>query len=162
MFAFDRRLLDTAARIRWRVLPVAALTTAVLFLQFWQPEAAHLHPFSDDRIDVLQYLWFAVIRTIHIWLWLLVCIGFAAQYLNRPSRWLTQLNLAVYPVFCLHLPVLVWLEFHILPLDWSIPAKFLSISIAAVLVLAVLYMLIRPLTWVHPLIGMRAQTFKTA
>lgn len=155
VFALDRRLLETAQRLRNQSLIAALIISTALFWSFWVPEKSGLHPFKDDQLDVLRYLLFCTLRIASVWLWILVCVGQAAYFLNKPSSMLSALNRAVYPVFCLHLPVLVILEYFILPMDWSVWIKFLLISNAAVCILVALYTAVHPLKFLHPLIGMR-------
>ncbi|MEM7359958.1 MAG: acyltransferase [Pseudomonadota bacterium] len=155
VFALDRRLLQAARQLRRHSLCGALLATGILFWHFWVPEQHGLYPFPNGEIDVFRYLVFCAVRISNVWLWILVCVGYAARYLNQPANILTALNRAVYPVFCLHLPVLVVLQYFILPLDLSVTLKFLLISNAAVLILAVLYTALHPFKFLHPLIGMR-------
>ena len=131
------------------------LLTGLLFWAFWQPDLARLYPFKDQQISVGRFLTFSALRISVAWLCILVCVGYAAEYLNRPSGLLTQLNQAVYPVFCLHLPVLVVLEYFVLPQPWTIAVKFIVISSAAVMVLFCLYLLLQPVRILHPVLGFR-------
>ena len=162
VFARERRLLEAARQFRFVSLSAAVIATAVLFAAFWQSDPGHLYPFPEGEIDVLRFVAFSLIRVIHAWLWILVCVGFAAQLLNRQSRILSELNRAVYPVFCLHLPVLVVLEYYVLPLDWSIAQKFMFITTSTVLILMVFYLLLRPLKLLHPVLGYKAPLAKPA
>lgn len=157
LFALDRRLLNNAERLRFVSLMGACLASALLFGLFWQAEQVRLFPFEGKQIDVGALLLFCLLRICNVWCWILVCAGFAARYLNRPSRLLCALNKAVYPVFCLHLPVLVVLEFYVITLDWSIGVKFLTITHCAILLLYCAYHILRPITFIHPLIGMRSR-----
>ena len=155
VFAGHRILLDTACRLRMISLLGGILTSGLLFTQFWVSETRHLHPFADNQIDVLRFLWFCVLRMTNAGFWILCCVGFAARYLNRPSQVLSYLNQAVYPVFCLHLTVLVGLEYLILPLDWSVTEKYLLITSLAVVLLLIMYQLIRPFKTLGYLLGIK-------
>ena len=64
----------------------------------------------------------------------MACLGFACRYLNVPSRALTFLNRAVYPMFCVHLTALIGLEFVVFPLDWPVAFKFLTICLGCLLI----------------------------
>ena len=109
----------------------------------------------NGQTDVGTYVWFCVLRVSNAWFWLLACLGYAGRYLQRRSRVLTYLNGAVYPLFCLHLTVIVTLEYLIVPLDWSILEKYLAITTGAVLVSLGGYELLRRIYWVRPLFGLK-------
>jgi len=155
IFAFDQHLLQDAARKRTLSLSAAVLVSLLLFYFYWRPEQYRLYPFENDEINVLSYLWFSSLRITGVWLWILVCVGYAARYLNRPGTLVVSLNRAVYPVFCLHLPVLVALEFVFIPMPWPIAVKFLVITSLTIVTLALLYGLLRPVRFIHPFVGMR-------
>ncbi|MEM7438687.1 MAG: acyltransferase [Pseudomonadota bacterium] len=133
--------LDRARVLRWWSLGIACVSSSFLFAIFWDPIGLHLGPNADWTWEGAgRFFVWSVVRIIAIWCWLLACVGFAGQHLNWPSDLLTKLNRAVYPVFCLHLTVIVWLSTLILPMDWSISAKFLAISFGTCGVLWLLYM----------------------
>ena len=56
-------------------------------------------------------------------LWILAVFGFASLHLNRPSKMLSQLSRAVYPVYIIHLPVQMSIAFMILPMEISAAMK---------------------------------------
>ena len=157
-FAADQRLLEAARVLRGVSLGLMLSLTFVLFLLFWQPDVARLYPFEGQQVIVGRFLLFSALRVAVAWLCILVCVGYAAEYLNQPSSLLTQLNQAVYPVFCLHLPVLVILEDFLLPQPWSIPVKFITISSVAILVLFCLYLLLQRVRILHPVLGLRLKS----
>jgi glucan biosynthesis protein C len=77
--------------------------------------------------------------------------------LQRPSRVLSYLNKAVYPLFCLHLTVIVALEYLIVPLGWSIWVKYLVITTGTVATTLGSYELIRRrIAWLRPLVGLKS------
>jgi peptidoglycan/LPS O-acetylase OafA/YrhL len=142
LLASSRPLLDRTQQLRGPTLALAMIATATMYAQFWLPEKGHFSP--------------CVLRVSNVWFWLLVCLGFAGRYLQRPSRLLTYLNGAVYPLFCLHLTVIVALEYLIVPLDWSILAKYLAITTGTIVVSLGSYeFLWRRIAWVRPLLGLK-------
>ncbi|MEO0367949.1 MAG: acyltransferase family protein, partial [Pseudomonadota bacterium] len=146
--------LQTVEILRWRSLVLAAASSAILLSIFWDYANMTLKLFPDGSIDVSRYIFFSSLRAINAWAWLLVCVGFAARYLNRPSKLISYLNKAVYPFFCLHLTVLVVLEFWILPLSWSIATKYLVLTTLAVMIILVCYEALKRIRFVRPLIGL--------
>ncbi len=156
-FAIDPRLSLAAEKWRRTSALLMVMSNALLFILFWRVEEAHLYPFKGAEIDVLAYLLFCSLRISAAWFCILVCVGYAARYLNTPSSVLAALNRAVYPVFCLHLPVLVFLEYHILPLPWSIGSKFFAITSLALVLLIVLYLVLMPMRFIHPMLGFKSK-----
>jgi len=56
--------------------------------------------------------------------WIFAVLGFAYQYLNRPSRILSYLSQAAYPIYILHMIFLYAASYVILPLSISVVLKF--------------------------------------
>ncbi len=156
LLASSRPLLDRAQRLRRVSLALATIATVAMFAQFWLPEEGHFSPLVIGETDIATYAWFCVLRVSNVWFWLLACLGFAGRYLQRPSRVLTYLNGAVYPLFCLHLTVIVALGYLIVPLDGSIVAKYLAITTGTIVVsLGAYELLLRRIAWLRPLVGLK-------
>ena len=156
VLASSRPLLDRTQQLRRLSLTLAMITTAAMYAQFWLPDKGHFSPLVDGQTDIATYVWFCVLRVSNVWFWLLTCLGFAGRYLQRPSRALTYLNGAVYPLFCLHLTIIVALAYVIVPLDWSIPVKYLAITTGTIVVSLGSYeLLLRRVTWLRPLFGLK-------
>ena len=95
--------------------------------------------------------------------WLPTCLGYAGRYLQRPSRLLTYLNNAVYPLFCLHLTVIVALDYAIVPLGWSVLVKYLAITTGTFIVTLGSYELLwRRVAWLRPLVGLKPVSGRSA
>jgi len=45
----------------------------------------------------------ALIQSFHAWFWCLFIFSWASKLLNRPSKWLSYLNEAVYPTYIVHM-----------------------------------------------------------
>ncbi len=154
LLASSRPLLDRTQQLRRFSLALAMATTAMMFVQFWSAEEGHFTPLVNGETDIATYVWFCVLRVSNVWFWLLACLGFAGRYLQRPSRVLTYLNGAVYPLFCLHLTIIVALGFLIVPLDWSILMKYLAITTGTIVVSLGSYEILwRRIGWLRPLLG---------
>jgi peptidoglycan/LPS O-acetylase OafA/YrhL len=88
--------------------------------------------------------------------WMLGLLGFASATLNKPSRGLTYLNRAVYPVYIIHLPLQYLYSYFIFPL--SIPAIAKLVLVLALTLgssLAMYELIIRRARWIRPLFGMK-------
>ena len=156
LLASSRPLLDRTQQLRGLSLALATTAAATMFAEFWRPEVGHFTPLVNEQTDIGTYVWFCVLRVSNVWFWLLACLGYAGRYLQRPGRVLTYLNGAVYPLFCLHLTVIVALEYVIVPLDWSILTKYLVITTATIVVsLGGYELLSRRMAWLRPLLGLK-------
>jgi peptidoglycan/LPS O-acetylase OafA/YrhL len=156
LLASSKPLLDRAQQLRGLSLALAMMATAAMFAQFWIPGEGGFSPLVNGKTDIGTYVWFCVLRVSNVWFWLLACLGYAGRYLQGPGRLLSYLNSAVYPLFCLHLTVIVALEFVIVPLGWSVPAKYLAITTCAVVISLGGYELFwRRIAWARPLLGLK-------
>jgi len=158
LLASSKPLLDCTQELRGRSLALAAAATMTMFAQFWNPAEGGFTPLVNGKTDIGSYAWFCALRVSNVWFWLLACLGYAGRFLQRPGRVLTYLNRAVYPLFCLHLTVIVALEYVIIPLDWSVLTKYLAITTGTVAVSLGGYELFwRRIAWLRPLVGLKPQ-----
>ena len=89
-------------------------------------------------------------------LWMLAILGFGANNLNRPSRLLTYLNTAVYPVYIIHLPVQFLLAVLLLPLSIAADMKLYLLLVGTVGVSLLLYEgILKRVRWIRPLFGLK-------
>lgn len=101
----------------------------------------------------------AFIRVFNAWSWMMTLFGFAAIYLNRKSKGLAYANKAVYPFYILHQTVTVIIGYHIMNLALGLAYKFTILTIGTFGITWLLYeFLIRRLTWLHPLFGIKPIT----
>jgi surface polysaccharide O-acyltransferase-like enzyme len=142
---------DWCLRKRARLAVLAALAFAVQSACRAWAGARGVDPPAEDVL-------LALASGVYAWSVICALCGYAAQYLDTPSRQLSHLNEAILPVYVLHQPILLitaWLLFPIrLPL--LIEAGLL---IAAALLgsLAVHELLIRPWPLVRPLFGLKSK-----
>ena len=61
--------------------------------------------------------------------WLFSVFAFAFRYLNHPSRLLSYLSQAAYPIYILHMPFLFLGSSLIFPLDIDVQLKFIMVLI---------------------------------
>lgn len=162
LLASSRPLLDRAQSLRGLSLALAIMASATLFAQFWRPGDGHFSPLVNGKTDIGTYVWFCLLRVSNVWFWLLACLGYAGRYLQRPGRVLTYLNKAVYPLFCLHLTVIVALAYAIVPLDWSIPTKYLVMTTGTTALTLAGYELLRRIAWLRPLVGLKPRKARKA
>ena len=156
VLASSEPLLDRTQALRNLSLGLGIATSGLLFIQFWDPAGSGFTPLSDGRVTLIEYLWFCALRVANTWCWLLACLGWAGAWLQRPGKTLRYLNRAVYPLFCLHLPIIVALAYLVVPFDWPVLAKYLVIVGGTGLATLVLYeVLLRRVSWLRPLFGIK-------
>jgi len=116
----------------------------MMFIEFWTDS------FPNKKIV------FIFIGVIFGWSWILTCIGYAATYLNKPSRILAYANEAVYPFYILHQTVMVALGYYLKNVDMVFAAKFSVMAVGTFGISWLIYEFgIRRYTWIRPLFGMK-------
>ena len=148
-------LLNIARAARWQATVVGTLASTAMFLCFFSLDSAKFSPLHDGNTHVLEYIGFITLKCVNAWSWLLACLGWSSRWLNRPSRFLTYANAAVYPVFCLHLPVSVGLSYLIVRQPWVWWEKYLFITTGVVVICFIFYELIKRSNLLRPLFGLK-------
>lgn len=91
--------------------------------------------------------------------WIFGIFGFGYRHLNNPSKTLSYLSQAVYPVYIIHMFVLYAGAFFILPLNTSILLKFISIVAFTCLACYLIYeFIIKKIGFLMPLFGMKQES----
>ena len=119
-----RTLRERIAAQRKVHLACAVDLSVLLGLWFWL-EGARI----DMRtLSALEFTLLAMLRVLHTWCWLLALTGLALAHCHRPRGWVTRLNGAVYPLYCLHLPIGVAVGAWVVGHDWPIAVEFCIIA----------------------------------
>lgn len=119
-----------------------------------------------DEVDVekpplASLLAFRFLKDLNTWSWLIAILGFAARYLNRPSRYLKYANEAVYPFYILHQTVIVVIGYYLINWQVKVGLKFLLITIATFSICWVLYeFIIRRTKLTRLLFGLKVKSRK--
>jgi glucans biosynthesis protein C len=95
--------------------------------------------------------------------WVLAILGYAKKYLNRPAKWLTWANEAIYPFYILHQTVIVIIGYYFIQdiITDSIWAKFWIINVVTLfLCLGIYELFIRPYKYIRPLFGLKRKSAK--
>jgi glucan biosynthesis protein C len=149
-------ILDEITKMRGVSFVGAVLSTYLYFALYYEYGAPPLT--ADEPYIVIKYLLFCVIRMSLAWCCLMTCLGYAGQYLRFSNRALAYLNEAVYPLFILHLSVIAMLGYVVTPLDWSIAAKYLTITTLTIAIcLGTYHVAIRPFNVMRLLFGVKAK-----
>ena len=94
-------------------------------------------------------------------MWIYGIFGFGHKYLNRPNSALSYLSKAAYPVYIIHMVALYAGAALILPLDIHVMAKFILIVVfTGVFCFTVYELLIRRISFLRPLFGLKRQINK--
>ena len=114
--------------------------------------------FMGLALSDLPYIMIALrfILAINEWAWILTFIGYAATYLNKPSRALSYANEAVYPFYILHQTVMMVFCYYLKNVEICFFAKFFMIIIGTFGISWLIYEFgIRRYSWIRPLFGMK-------
>lgn len=91
-------------------------------------------------------------------LWILAIFGFGFKHLNHPSKVLTYLSSAAYPVYILHMSFLFLASYWIFPTDIPVIHKFLLVVLFTFVGCYLSYELfIKRISWLRPLFGLKSK-----
>jgi glucan biosynthesis protein C len=109
--------------------------------------------YADSTLIHFIEAWFKV---INLWAWILALFGYAAAYLNRPSKSLTYANEAVYPFYILHQTITIAIGYYLMHLAWGFWPKFLLMVVGTFGISWIIYEFgIRRWKWIRPLFGVK-------
>ncbi len=95
-------------------------------------------------------------KVANIWLWILVCFGYAAQYLNRESKILRYANESVYPFYILHQSVMLVICYWLMDWEQGLLVKASLLIVGTFGISWLIYeFLIRRWRWVRPFFGLK-------
>ncbi len=153
LIANRESLLDFSAQSRWvSLLIVLGSTLSVLGL-FGKMEFV---PDFGDPLLLEKYALYSFLRVSMVWSAILCCLGMVGRYCRAHSRVLAYLNEAVYPLFILHLPVIVILGYWVVQWEWGLWQKYLFISgMTGTVVILFYHVAIRPFDAMRYLFGVR-------
>lgn len=136
-----------------RHLLVAALFILVPFYCFYFHLVGLIKlPWTDDQVEIA----FDVTAVFVSWTWVITVIAFGQHYLNRYHAWLATVNEGLYPFYILHQTAIIAIGFYVCQLDWSIGAKFWTVSILTAISCVAFYLaLIRPFNLMRMLFGVK-------
>ncbi|WP_462247280.1 acyltransferase family protein [Ekhidna sp.] len=88
--------------------------------------------------------------------WILSVFGFGYKYLNKPSKILSYLSQAAYPVYIIHMFTLYTGAMIFLPLDMSVALKFILITVFTGITGCLIYEFsIKRIGFLRPLFGLK-------
>lgn len=140
----DTGLWDELRRLRHAALAWALACLAV-YLALRGPATAGL----------LAPVVVRLVGDLYAWAVIAAALGFGAEHLNRPWRWLPWARESVYPWYVLHQTLIVALVFGLKPLGWPAGVEATAVLLATALgCWALNDGLIRRSRWLRPLFGL--------
>ncbi|BDX04892.1 acyltransferase family protein [Planctobacterium marinum] len=95
-------------------------------------------------------------------MWIMTILAFAYSCLNKPAKWLSYGNSAVFSWYILHQTVIVVLGAWLSPFTLGGPIEFMFVFLGTVLsCLAIHHYVIRPVPLLHPVFGVTGKHDKT-
>lgn len=140
--SIGKEFWNTVRRWKWAFLGLAAILYTVRFV-FLATEG----PLNEAPLYLIS---------IESNSWIFSIFGFCYQYLNKPSKALSYLSKAAYPVYIIHMVVLYLAAKFILPLHLPAIIAFVLITIITFIGCYVLYeFVIRRIPILSPLFGLK-------
>ncbi|MGJ8745107.1 acyltransferase family protein [Polaribacter sp.] len=131
--------------LRWKWLYIG-LATTLFVIRF-------------TRFESISNMYLTSLESIS---WILGVFGIANSYLNKPSKLLSYLSAAVYPVYIIHMFVLYTGALLILPLDLHPMLEFIGITVFTFIVCFLIYeFILKRVSILRPLFGLKWK-FKSA
>ncbi|MEM8523227.1 MAG: acyltransferase family protein [Bacteroidota bacterium] len=122
--------------------------------------------FRWNRIEIedgsLIFYALRILLAFSAWTWLFTAMGYGKRYLNRPNKWLSYTNRAIYPFYIIHQTIIVIVGYYIVTLvEEGILSKYLFISTLSLLFSIGFYeFLVRPFRVMRFLFGMKPEVKK--
>jgi len=153
MLCYSNQSLWIAIGKNRKHLLVAALLILIPFYgTYFHFREFYQLPWSDRTVEII----FDITGIYLSWFTVITVISFGQYYLNRPHKWLSQINEGLYPFYILHQTVIIWIGYYICQLPWSISTKFWAVSFLTLISCLLIYLLlICPFTLTRLLFGMK-------
>ena len=134
---------QTVLKWRWGYLGLAAVLYIIRLVEFNTTAPGYLAAIESN-------------------LWIFSLFGFGYRYLNRPSRVLSYLSQAAYPVYIIHMFALYAGAFLILPLNIEVEFKLIAIvSFTGIVCYLGYEFIIRRVGFLRPIFGLKYNRFQS-
>ena len=110
---------------RKHLLMVMLVSLIPFYIIYFHFRGLIMLPWTEDTIETT----FDVVAIFVSWFTVITIIAFGQHYLNKPHPWLSKINEGLYPFYILHQTVIIAIGYYICQLDWSITAKYWTISL---------------------------------
>lgn len=130
------------------------LITALLAFSIW---LSLIISFEDSY---LRHFTEAILKVFNLWSWILAIFGYAAFYLNKPGKYLSYANQAVYPFYILHQSIMIVIAYYLMDLDWVFFPKATIMIVGTFAGSWIIYeFLIRRVKILWPFFGLKSRQF---
>lgn len=153
MVCYSNQSLWTSIGNSRKHLLVASLFILVPFyIVYFHFRGLIVLPWTEDQLETT----FDVLGIFVSWFTVITVIAYGQHYLNRPHPWLSKISEGLYPFYILHQTVIISMGYYICQLNWSIAAKFWSISFITLIFCVGFYLiLIRPFNMMRLFFGVK-------
>lgn len=103
----------------------------------------------------LIWILYEMMSVVNRLVWVFAMIGFGNKYLNHPSKALSYLSKASFPVYILHLPINTMVGYFIVNMKLAIYPKFILIVVLTTVISYALYEVIRRIPPICFLFGIK-------
>ena len=155
MVAYSNQNLWSAIGQCRKHLLIAAIAVLIPFYgMYFHFRDFYTLPWDDRTVEII----FDVTAIFMSWFTVITIIAYGQHYLNRPHPWLSKINEGLYPFYILHQTVIIWIGYYICQLDWSISAKYWTISFLTLVSCVGFYLVcIRPFKVMRFFFGMKVK-----
>ncbi|MBL4854981.1 MAG: acyltransferase family protein [Robiginitomaculum sp.] len=106
--------------------------------------------------NIVEFFSERIRKTLYAWLSILVLLGGAQKWLNRPSRVLSYMTEAIFPWYILHQTIIIMAGYYFTRQGLSVGLEFLLVTLATLVGCWVGHELfIRRWRWIRPLFGLK-------
>ncbi len=128
---------QTVSKWKWLYIGIASVLFAIRYTGFWSLSTMYSTTIESNA-------------------WILGVFGIGYRYFNTPSKLLSYLSAAVYPIYIIHMVVLYAGAALILPLDLPPMLKFIAITVFTfVLCFGIYEFILKRIAILRPLFGLK-------
>jgi len=146
----NQRIMEWIGRIGWFALAGAVVTAAFLLTVFFD----HLVE-AEAHYGTSMYVAAMTVEALNTWCFLLAILALGKGVLNANTRFLAYANEAVLPFYILHQTVIISVGYYVVQWSAGVGIKYLVISTTSFVVIMALYEIIRRLSFLRFVFGMR-------
>jgi glucan biosynthesis protein C len=159
-FANNVQIHETFRKYRFIALIIGTLLSILLYLFFWIKDSSGQTYLSFGLATSQHKLVEKVLVSLNQWQWLIVIWGFAVQYLNKGSKFLTYANQAVFPFYIFHQTLIVIIAYYVIQMEIDIFAKFLIVLTLTLLGMWLLFETFKRTAVTRAMFGMKIKQGK--
>ncbi|CAL2086525.1 Glucans biosynthesis protein C [Tenacibaculum sp. 190524A02b] len=163
-FFFTGGIIIATNNVLWKLIKInrkrnlmITLFFSLLFYFYYLIPEENIEPYLN--LKNRWRLWYLVCALVS-WSVITTVLGYAQQYLNKPSYVLGKLNESAYPFYILHQTVIIAIGYYVIQINSSIFIKVNLLLFSSLLVIFLIYyFIISRLNFFRFLFGMRTKSF---